>query len=102
MKVFYKVRLTCLDYREERLDEIKQAAEALWPFVWDTDSDALCGEGVSQTGMEEQELADAIAAAIWRANERSCLVQQEMLCLEYLPYEIYELDESDYARVMGD
>ncbi len=94
----------------DRAKAIKEAAEGEWEFVdWypidypddsrsfaSTGTDNLCG------GETEEEFARRLTKAIWKANGIYCEVEVQSLCLEYLPYESYVLDEGEYEELVGE
>jgi hypothetical protein len=92
-----------------KVPQIQAAAEKEWPFDdwWfsgDEDQGAadmrasaqhqLCG------GEGEEEFAERLSVAIWRANGSYCQVVVDATYLENLPYETHALDEADYARLI--
>ena len=95
------VRITGAD--PGRVDAIKQAAEAQWPFEdWFLDGegvltasaeDRLCG------GETEEEFARRLAKAIWAAHGSFCQVEINATYLEDLPCETYCFDQDDYHRL---
>ncbi len=85
-----------------RATDIKEAAEAEWPF--DADDWRPCGHPDDLTAFEasatgnlgavltEQELAHRLIRAIWVANGDYCEVGVSATRLEDMPYEDYRLD----------
>jgi hypothetical protein len=55
-----------------------------------------CSEGVLCGGETEEEFAERLSKAVWRANGGYCVVNVVAVCLEYLPGEEYQLDEDEY------
>ena len=94
----------------DRVDDIKEAAEAEWNFA---DWHPLSLEGEPPVfmayaedqlagGEAEEEFADRLTVAIWRANGRYCEVEVRATYLEEIPFESYTRDEDDYQRLMED
>ena len=95
------VRITGAD--PGRVDAVKQAAEAQWPFEdWLLDregvltasaEDRLCG------GETDEEFAQRLTQAIWAANGGFCHVEVNATYLEDLPCETYCFGQDDYRRL---
>lgn len=60
------------------------------------------GEGQLSGGETEDEFAQRLSVAIWKALGKFVPVEVVQTCLENLPCETYELDQDDYARIMAD
>lgn len=99
--------VTISSHNPTRLDAIKTAAKAVWPFdEWDDDggdegedptssaTEVLCG------GESEKEFIERLSVAVWGANGAFCDVTVDATCLEYAPCETYCLDEADYGRLI--
>jgi hypothetical protein len=104
MSRYYGMSVTISSHNRERTEAIREAAAIEWPFEeWtNTDDqiyayaeDNLCG------GETEEQFAERLTVAIWRANGAYCEVSVDATYLESLPYETHSLDEDDYARLVG-
>jgi hypothetical protein len=92
------------EYDLGKEDQIKKAAENVWPFDswWSSGegdlqasaSDWLCG------GESEEQFTERLSVAIWRANGEFCEVVVNATYLEELPYESHTLDQDDYDRLI--
>ena len=72
------------------------------PSEGDGPSFVLFGEGALCGGEMEEEFADRLAGAVWKANAGHCQVIVRATCMEALPYETYiRHDEADF-RVRSD
>ena len=107
MSRFYEMSVEVSGHNPAKVAEIQAAAEQEWPFDdwWSAEDDnaatrhasgqsSLCG------GETEEEFTERLSLAIWRANGGFCRVSVDATYLENLPYETYELDEADYARLI--
>ena len=110
MSLYYSIGISVRGANPERALDIKEAAEAEWPFDVDDwlpcgDPDDLTAFEVSATGelyaaTTEQELAHRLIRAIWEANGGYCQVDVSATRLEDMPYETYRLDRDDYERMV--
>jgi hypothetical protein len=90
-------------FNPKRYDKIVQALAGVWNFDPDdhamndtqdgrivkicrTGEDNLCG------GMMEEEFADDLAKAVFKANGRRCQIDVAAVCMEHLPCERYSYD----------
>ena len=106
MSRFYGMNVTISNYNPALAEKIKAAAQEVWPFAdwWDGEDgslnasaeDYLCG------GETEEQFTERLSVAIWRANGAYCDVTVDATYLESLPYETHCLDETDYARLIGE
>jgi hypothetical protein len=97
----YRVELEITGYEAEKLDEIKAAANEIWDFSeWGAlNSDGqvgVYGVGDEWLSRNEEQLAEELARAIWRANDADCEVVVRMVCLEDASR--YEFGAADYAK----
>lgn len=104
MSRYYEMNVYIDGYDPEKLDKIKEVADKEWDFEFftiplcnnetprlnATGRDNLCG------GESEEEFAQRLTAAVWKANEKFCKVEVFATYLENLPFETYILDEEDY------
>ena len=104
MSRYYNMTVAITGAAGERVDAVKQAAEAEWPFddwcehggVMTSSCDAqLCG------GEMEEQFAERLAKAVWIANGRPCPVAVNATYLEDLPCEGFSFDDHDYDRLMS-
>lgn len=107
MSRFYEMSVEVAGHDRAKVAEIQAAAEQEWPFGewWRAgDHDAATmhasGQGSLGGGESEVEFTERLSRAIWCANGRYCRISVSATCLEDLPYESYELDELDYARLI--
>jgi len=104
----YSMTVFVADYDTEKAAAIREAAEEEWNFddwrevprhdkppqLAGWGDDVLCG------GETEDEFADRLAKAIWRANGAYCGVEVHAVFLDDLPREVYQPDHEDYRRLM--
>jgi hypothetical protein len=103
MSRFYQMSVELSGHDPAKVAQVREAAEGEWPFDdWFDSGENLTASGQANLsgGEGEEEFAERLAAAIWRANGGFCRVSVDATYLENLPYETYELDESDYARLL--
>ena len=107
MSRFYEMSVEVSGHDPAKVAEIQAAAEQELPFDdWWTrgDDDAATMHASAQSslcgGESEEEFTERLSRAIWRANGGFCRVSVDATYLENLPHETYELDESDYARLI--
>lgn len=101
----YSMTVTITGAARERVDAVKLAAAAEWPF----DDGFLDDDGVLTAsaddrlggGETEEEFAERLAKAIWTANGDYCQVEIHATYLEDLPCETHYLDEDDYRRLVA-
>ena len=80
---------------------IKTAAAKEWPFAeWEEDEVELGCSAESHLRDGEEEFAERLTVAIWRANGTYCEVLVTATYLENPPCELYQLDEDDYERLV--
>ena len=88
----------------DKFDDIREAAEEIWNFddwcqmndyMSSTGNDSLCG------GETEEEFAELLTHAIWKANGAYCDVRICATCLEEIPCESYSLDEKQYQEFVA-
>ena len=94
------VRIT--DAAADRIADVKEAAENVWPFCnWHLHEGMLtaAADGNLCGGEAEDEFSRLLGREIWAANGKFCSIEVAATCLENLPYETYSLDEDDYHRL---
>ena len=103
MSRYYTMTVTITGAACDRVDAVKRAAEAEWPFddwllndgvLTSPADDNLCG------GETEEEFADRLAKAIWTANDGYCRVEVRATYLDRIPFETHCLDEDDYRGLV--
>jgi len=108
MSRFYDMSVEISGYDPAKAEEIQAVAEAEWPFddwwlagagepgetMHASAQSSLCG------GESQEEFAERLSLAVWRANGSYCSVTVDATYLENLPYETHTLDEDDYARLI--
>jgi len=102
----YDMTVEIRKFRKEAIPAIQQAAAGEWPFKdWLVNEEAgymlASGESRLCGGEGEEEFADRLAVAIWKANGACCDVSVLATYLEELPYEEHFRDEDDYERLMS-
>ena len=103
MSRFYQMSVEVAGHDPAKVAQIEEAAEGEWPFDdwYDSGENLTASAQANLSGGEgEEEFADRLAVAIWRANGGYCRVSVDTTYLENLPYETHALDEADYARLM--
>ena len=103
MSRYYGMSVRIVGAVPGRVDAVKQATEAEWPF----DEWFLDGEGVLTASAEDRlcggetdaEFAQRLTQAIWAANGGSCRVEVNATYLEDLPCETYCFDQDEYRRL---
>lgn len=86
-----------------RVRDIETAAQIDWPFTEWTWSEAekllsSYAESSLSGGEGEEEFADRLTKAIWKANGEFCRVLVSATCLDDLPINLYELKKDDFVR----
>ena len=103
----YGMEVAVREHRKNKVDAIFRAAKQEWHFksqekrevagamvlVLDYAEGYLCG------GESEEEFADRLALAIWRANGGYCEVTVHATYLEDQPMESHLRDEEDFERL---
>ena len=103
MSRYYSMFVRIAGPAPERIDAVKSAAEAEWPFedwilggedvLTAVAEDSLC------SGETDDEFAQRLAKAVWAANGAFCKVEVHATYLENLPHETYSFDQEDYQRL---
>jgi hypothetical protein len=93
----YEMTVEIEKYDPERQQEIQDAAHEEWNFsdCWNAYNGQLSASGYSSLGggETEEEFANRLAAAVWRANGGPCEVRVTATCMEDLPYESYSFSK---------
>ena len=104
MSRLYEMTVHIMAHDRSREEAIKEAAKEIWNFDnWDFDGTELMGWGENSLcgGLTEEQFADRLGPAIWKANGGFCEISVDATYLEDLPYETHCLGEDDYQRLMG-
>ena len=104
MSEYYSMNVQVSGHNPQMATAIKAAATKEWPFAdWEKEENKLvCMAGDSlYAGEGDDDFAERLTLAIWRANEAYCEVVVEATLMEDLPFEEYQLDEDDYKRLIG-
>ena len=111
MSRLYEMRVRVTDFKKRKLNRIEKACLEQWSFdseefSMEVDSKSiqgLTGKGIGALcgGESEEEFADRLAVAIWKANGGYCEVEVQALYLEDMPYEQHVREEDDYKRLMN-
>ncbi len=103
MSRYYTMAVTITGAARDRVDAVKQAAEAEWTFDdWLLDDGVLTSpaDGSLCGGETEEEFTERLAKAIWTANDGYCRVEVRATYLDQMPFETHCLDEDDYRRLV--
>jgi hypothetical protein len=104
MSRFYDMTVEISGYDAAKVSEIQAAAKEQWPFAdWSFQDDGIMQSSAQDYlcgGLSEEEFAERLGVAIWKANGGFCEVSVDATFLENLPYEVHTLDEADYARLI--
>ena len=98
----YSMFVKINDVAADRIEAVKEAAENVWPFCgWQLYDGVLTAsaDGNLCGGETEGEFTHRLGQEIWAANEGFCPVEVAAVCLEYLPFDTYSLDENDYQQL---
>ena len=104
MSRYYNMYASVSRANPDRFDTIKAAASEEWDFEdWNEFEGTLTAsaDGKLCAGETDQEFAERLARAVWKANGGPCEVEVQATYLEDLPHEDYVLDEADYERIMA-
>lgn len=104
MSRYYEMRLTIREFDLEKVDAITAACKEEWPFE-DVEVERgrypeinSCSDGSLYGGESEEEFADRLAEAIWKANGKYCYVNVDAVYLEDWPYLSHERDRDKYKQ----
>jgi hypothetical protein len=106
----YEMAVTITGFNKSRLNKIKKACLAEWPFELDEFSvdtkkvRTLTGKGIDFLcgGENEDEFSDRLAKAVWKANGSYCEVEVEASYLDAAPpCEEHVRGKNDYKRLIG-
>ena len=104
MSRFFRMEVAISDHVPQNIAAMQKAAEEEWPFEdwrecageWVSDGESnLCG------GETDDEFAERLSKAVWRANGAFCKVAVRAFFLEELPVEDHCLGKADYERLIG-
>ena len=98
----YQMNITINDALGDRHKSIRDAVQQEWQIDdWFVANGEIYVEGASSLvgGETEDEFADRLSKAIWRANEGYCPVMVVAINLEDLPHETHLRDEEDFERL---
>ena len=104
MSRHYSMSVTITGALPDRFTSVMAAASAEWEFDdWDSHEGILLGSGDAQLfgGETEEQFAERLTKAIWRANGGPCRVEVIATYLDELPCESYSLGAGDYDRLMN-
>jgi hypothetical protein len=93
----YSMAFSIEGHKKDNVDLIIVALERIWniddnPLV-DDERIVAFGDGSLCGGEMENEFAQRVADAVWKANEGKCRVEVNATCLEDLPSETYILGD---------
>ena len=94
MSRLYGMTVTVYDVPERKVRYVKRASGRVWPFRnwdWDRRDRTLSCYAESQLagGESEEEFADRLAEAVWKANSTFCPVIVDATYLEELPFQTH-------------
>jgi hypothetical protein len=101
----YRMNITVNDARLDRHQSIREMIQTEWKLDdWSVTNGEIYAEGESCLvgGETEEEFADRVTKAIWRANAAYCPVMVMAICLEELPHETHVRDQEDFERLVTD
>ena len=104
MSRYYSMSVTITGAAPGRFDPIMAAASAEWGFDgWYSHQGVLTASGNAQLfgGETEDQFAERLTKAIWKANGGPCRVDVTATYLDELPCESYSLGAGDYDRLMN-
>lgn len=110
MSRWYRTKVTVTNPKAAHLSALADALYNEWGFSEKLESARedengshieLEGESTLCAGEGEEELAGRLAKAAWTANGEYCKVLVTTTFLDDLPYEIFSMEEDDYAEIMG-
>jgi len=104
MSRYYSMSVTITGADANRFDPIMAAASAEWGFDgWYSHQGVLTASGNAQLvgGETEEQFAERLTKAIWKANGGPCQVDVGATYLDELPCESYSLGAGDYDRLMN-
>lgn len=108
----YEMNVEIYNYDISRQRDIQEALDKEWGWGsdwWARDREidgktwtalANYGQGQLAGGESEEEFADRIAKAAWKANGKFCNVEVRTIYMEDLPYEDYSFNEDHYKEMM--
>jgi len=99
MSRYYNVSVEIEGFNPNRESEITIAAKEEWDFEdWYNSGNNIdaSGDGYLCGGESEEEFAERLSKAIWKANGAYCRVAINCTYLEDLPSEYYELSEDQF------
>ena len=99
MSRYYGMSLIIERVAPDRIRYVKRSARHEWPFEdWHLFEGDLSSYGESNLcgGEGEEEFADRLAHAIWRANKKFCEVIVNATYLEELPHETHIRSKAEY------
>lgn len=100
----YQVWVRITNFDPKRVAKIEEAAEEVWNFgEWCQREGELIVEGESRLCSEvtESQKARELATAVMKTNGGPCQVEMSFICMEYLPYNVYDYDEDDYDKLVA-
>lgn len=104
MSLYYGMSITIENYDPKRAQHIKEAASAEWNWDdwYEVDKKKLSAYGESNLagGETEEEFAERVYVAVWKANGKYCDVTIEATYLEDLPTTGYYSNREDYRRLL--
>lgn len=108
MSQSYRMHLEIKNFNPHRKDEIIAAADAMWEFEdwWETEDAgrfmSATGDDFLTGGESDDEFAQRLSKAVWKANLGFCKVVVVSTYLENIPCETFELTEEDCKRLCAE
>ena len=105
MSRYYGMSVAIKGSTPSKQEKIIEAASSEWVFEdfnWLAEPKILMGQGNEflYGGESEEEFADRLAKAIWKANGKYCEVIVTATNLENPPTEQYRLGKKEYEKLM--
>jgi len=101
MGLAYSMSVAITGHNVRKTEAIKAAASGEWEFdSWKENPGTLVASADGRLSYHESEeqFAERLSMAVWRANGFFCIVEIVAGCLEEIPYETHLLTEVDYMR----
>jgi len=102
MSTAYQMKIILEKVKEEEEELLKEVVDKEWSVdnCWFEDGHLyFVGEGSLYGGEGEEEFVDRISKALWLKLDRYVPIYVKAIYLENPPYEEYNKDEEDYAKL---
>ena len=109
MSRLYRMNVQVLGYDTEKAEAVVDACNEEWDFDMEVPEDSQAhaslegtGEGWLCGGESEEEFAQQLSKAVWKANGGFCEVYIRCYDLENIPCESYEYDEETFKEMTSE